>query len=142
MCLLNLIKEYNGVGTAAYTLGKLSALFVTYISRRSTDKARDSEFFHVFAHVYAYERIGTAEHEFRKLLCQKCLAHTGRTKEHECADRLVGVLQSDTAALDGLCQFLYCIVLRDDLACQLLLHPLQACPLILLHTLHGNTRNH
>ncbi len=52
--LFYLVEEDNGVGLAANSLSKLTALVVSDISGRRSDETADAEFLHVFAHVDTY----------------------------------------------------------------------------------------
>ena len=51
MRLFHLIKQYNGVGTAANRFGQLTALLVANISGRRADQAADRVLLHVLTHI-------------------------------------------------------------------------------------------
>ena len=86
---LDFVEEHHAVGLAADGLGELTALFMSHISGRSADEARDREALHIFAHV-------NSDHVARVVkekLCQRFgelgLAHARRPEEDEARDRLV-----------------------------------------------------
>ena len=96
--LLDFVEQHHRVRPAPHALGQLAALFVPHIARRRTDQPRDIEFLHVLAHVELDQRFLVAKHEFRQRPGHQCLAHAGRTEEHERANRTVRVLEVGAAA--------------------------------------------
>ena len=114
MSLLDFVEKHDGVGATSNLLGELTAFLVSDVSRRCSDETRHCEFFHIFAHVDADKCVGRIEHIFGEFLGKVGFADACRTEEEESADRLVGILQADTVALDGLNHFFDSVVLTDD----------------------------
>lgn len=110
MCLLYLVEQHDGVRMTAHLFGELSALLITDISRRRTDKTRHRKLLHILAHVDTYQRVGRVKHILGQLLGQVGLADAGRSEKQECADRLGRVLQTYAVALYRLDNLLYGIV--------------------------------
>ena len=77
MSFFDLIEQHHGVGLAAHCLGKLSALIVAHVSGRRSDKARDREFLHIFAHVDTDKALFIIEQRLGKSLCKLGLADAG-----------------------------------------------------------------
>ena len=142
MGFLDLVEQHDGVGMTAHALSQLSALLIAYVSWRRTNQSRGVETLRIFTHVDTDERIGTAKHKLCQFLGQIGLAHTRRAEEHERADGVVGLLQSDAVALDGLHHLVDGLVLCDDGILQLLRHALQTDTLLFGHTLGRHTRHH
>src|SRR5438445_5962287 len=97
----DLIQQDHRVRLATYSFRQLTAFFISNISRRRTDQAAHREFLHVFAHVYADERVFRVEHITSQGSCQLGLTDTGGAKEYKGSDRLLGVFQTYTITLDG-----------------------------------------
>ena len=116
--LLNLIEEHDGVGFTANPFRELSALIVAHVARRSTHHAAHRMLFHILAHVDADESLLGAEEFLGQFLGQVGLAHTRGAHEEEGADGLLGVFESDPAALDGLGNLRDGIILSDDRSLQ------------------------
>ncbi len=83
--------------------------YPTYPGGAPTSRG-DCEFLHKLAHVHSDKRVGRVEKILRQLLGEVGLADAGRAKEHEHADRSVGILESDPVALDSLYHLGDCIV--------------------------------
>ena len=139
MSLFYLVEKHDGVGLAAHLFCELSAFLISHVSRRRTHEARGVETLGVFAHVYTYQGILRTEHLLGKFLCKICLAHTCRTEEHERADRVVGLFQSNAVALYCLHHLLYGLVLCHNACLQLICHAAQPSAFALCHTLHGHS---
>ena len=90
MSLFNLIEQHNRVGLAAYRLGQLTALIVSDISGRRSDKTGDGVFLHIFGHIDTNHVVFVIKQTIGKSLCKLRLADTGGTQEQEATDRLVG----------------------------------------------------
>ena len=101
MGLLHLVKEDDGVGTAADGLGQLAALLVAHVARGRADQPGDSELLHVLRHVDLDEGVLVAEHLGGKLLGGLGLADTGGSHEEEGADRATRVLEVGPRAAQG-----------------------------------------
>ena len=52
MCFLDLVKQNNRIRVCPHLITELSALLVSYISRRRTDHLGNRMFLHIFRHVY------------------------------------------------------------------------------------------
>ena len=97
--LLNFIQKNDAVRLTANLLRELTAFLISYISRRRSYKTRGIETLGIFAHVNTYEGIGRTEHVLCKFLCEICLTHTRRTKEHKHTDRVVRITKSNSVTL-------------------------------------------
>ena len=99
--LLDLIEQHHGVGLAAYLLGQLAALLMSYISRGRTHQAGHGMALHILGHVDADHGVFITEHGFGQRLAQLGLTYAGGAQEQEGANGPLGVLQPHTAAADG-----------------------------------------
>ena len=77
MSLFNLIEQHNRVGFAAHGLGQLTALIVSDISGRRSDKTRDGVFLHVFGHIDTNHIVLVVKQAVRKSLCKLGLTYAG-----------------------------------------------------------------
>ena len=102
MGLLHLIKQHHAVGLSADGFGELTAFLIAHISGRRSDQTGDGEFLHIFGHIDSDHVVFVIKQGFRQGLCQLRFADTGGAQEQEGADGPVGVLNTRTAALDGL----------------------------------------
>src|SRR6266567_4564577 len=66
MRLLDFVEQHYRVRCALHALGKLSALFVAYVSRRRTDQLRNRVLLHELGHIEADQSLLDAEHELRE----------------------------------------------------------------------------
>ena len=142
MRLLDLVKQYNGVGMTTYALCQLSAFLISHVSWRCTDQSRGVEALCIFAHIDTDQGVTTAKHELSQFLGEIGLTHTRRSEEHEHANRVVGILQSYTVALDGLHHLLDSCILTDNSVLQFLGHTLQTDTFLLSHPLGRYTCHH
>ena len=114
MRLFDLVKEDDGVRTAADGLSQLAALLITHVSGRCADQTRDGEFLHILRHVDAHEVLFIVKQGFGQRLGQLRLADAGGAEEEERAERAVRVLDAGAAALDGLGDDAHGLILADD----------------------------
>mmetsp|Transcript_24617 Transcript_24617/g.41127 ORF Transcript_24617/g.41127 Transcript_24617/m.41127 type:complete len:578 (+) Transcript_24617:1095-2828(+) len=128
MCLLDLVEEHHGVGTATHGLGQLTALVVAHVTGRGADELGDSVPLHELRHIQAHHRVLGAEIVGRERLAQLGLADAGRAGEDEGSDGPVGVLQANARATDRTGDRDDCLLLSDDARVEGLLH---------LQQLHG-----
>ena len=77
MRLFNLIEQHDRIGLAAYRLGQLTALIVSDISGRRSDKTGDGVFLHVFGHIDTNHVVFVIKQAVCKSLCKLRLADTG-----------------------------------------------------------------
>ena len=140
VCLLDLVEQHHGVGLTAHLLGQLAALLVTHIAGRRTDQARDGVLLHVLGHVDTHHGVLVTEHGLSQRLAQLGLAHARGTQEQEGADGPLGVLQTHTAAADGLGHRVDGLVLPHHTLVELLLQLQQAHGLILGEPGDGDAR--
>ena len=140
MSLFNLIEQHNRVGLAAYRLGQLTALIVSDISGRRSDKTGDGVFLHIFGHIDTNHVVFVIKQTIGKSLCKLRLADTGGTQEQEATDRLVGVGYACTGAEDSLCDFLNRFVLTDNALMDNIVEVEQLLALALHELCHRNTR--
>ena len=101
MCFFNFIKQNDGIGTAADGFSQLSPLFVTDISRRRTDEAGNTEFFHIFGHINPDHGTLIIKEVLCKTFRKFGFTDTGGTEKDETGNRTVGVLKSGTGAQNG-----------------------------------------
>ena len=92
--LLDLIEEDYGVRLAANSLSQLTALLITNISRRRSDKTAHGVFLHVLGHVDTDNVLFIVKQCLCQSLCKLGLTNTCRTHEEEGTDRTGGVLYS------------------------------------------------
>ena len=137
---LDLVKKDDGIGLTPYGLGELSTLFVPHISWRRTDQTRDGVTFLVFRHVDTHHVVLVVEQELGQGFGQLCLTDAGGSHEDERADWPFGVLQSGTAASDGVGDGVDGLVLANDTLVQLVFQVEEFLALALHHLLHGNAR--
>ena len=136
--LLHLVEQDHAVGTTTHSLGKLTALVVTHISRRSTDQTLDRELLHVFGHVDADKRALIIEQALGKRLGKLGFAHAGGAQEEEAADGLIGVGKARAAAAHGSGNGRHGLVLADNALMQLALEILELIELALHHLGNGH----
>ena len=140
MRLFYFIEQNYRVRFAAYGLRELSALVVSYVSRRRTDQPAYAEFLLIFRHVDTRHQRLVVEEVFGQSLGQFGLAYTGRSQEDERTDGTFRVLQSRTAAPHGIAHGLYGFVLPDDPFVEFLFQMEQLLALALQHLAHGYAR--
>ena len=140
MRLLDLIEQHDRIRLAPHSLGQLSALVVTDISRRRTDQTRHAVTLLVLAHVDTGQHVVVVEEELGQRLRQLGLTYTRRTQEDERADRLAGIVQSGPRTAHGIRHGGNGQILTDYAAMQLLLHVEQLLTLGSQHTRNGNPR--
>ena len=97
---------------------------------------------HVLGHIDADDGILGAEELHGKLLGEIGLAHARGTEEHERADGLTRIFQSDARALYGPHQLIDGIVLPDDGLLQMAAEVAQTQILALPYPLDGDARHH
>ena len=142
MRLLDLVEQYDGVGVTTYALCQLSAFLISHVSWRCTDQSRGVEALSIFAHVDTDQGVTATKHKLSQFLGEIGLTHTRRSEEHEHANRMVGILQSYTVALDGLHHLLDSCILTDNRVLQFLSHTLQTDTFLLSHPLGWYTCHH
>lgn len=79
MSLFYLVKKYDRVGFSSYRFGKLTALLISDISWRRTDKTAHAEFLHVLRHINTNHAVFIVKQSLGKSLCKLRLTNTGRT---------------------------------------------------------------
>ena len=114
MGFLDFIEQEHAIGLASDLFGELSAFLIAYIARRRSHQPGDGEFLHEFAHVDTHQGVARVKQVFGQQFGQMGLADTRRTDKEEGADGLVGILQSNAVALDGLDHGIDGRVLADD----------------------------
>ena len=142
VCLLNFVKQHDGVRATTHFLGQLATFLVSDVARRCPDQARDGKLLHVLGHVDANQGFLGIEHEFRKDLGELRLSDAGRPKEDEGTDGFVGVLEARAVALDGFDHFLDRFVLTDDFAFEVGVHARELAAFLLRNALDRNARHH
>ena len=134
MGLLDLVEQHHGIGLTAHLFRQLAALLVTHVSGRRTHQTGHRVLLHVLGHVDADHGILVAEHGLGQGLAQLGLADAGGAQEQEGADGPLGVLQTHTAAADGLGHGGHSLVLTHHPLMQSLLQLQQALALVLGET--------
>ena len=121
MCLLNLIKQDNAVWFTTNSLCKLTAFFVSYISRRRSDQTRYRIFLHVLTHIDSYHILLIIKQSGCQCLGKFCLTNTGRSKEQERSNRFGRVFDSCFGTKDCICNKTYTFILSDHTFMQFIL---------------------
>src|SRR6516164_6091555 len=83
MSLFDLIEQHYRVGAPSNRFGKLTAFFVSHVTRGRTDQARRSELLCVFGHVDLNQSVGVPKHELRQGTCEKRFSNPGWTHKYE-----------------------------------------------------------
>ena len=83
MSFLNLIKQYNTVWFTTNSFCKLTAFFISYISRRSSDQTGYRIFLHVLAHIDSYHILLVIKQSRGQCFGKFCLTYTSRSEEQE-----------------------------------------------------------
>ena len=97
---------------------------------------------HIFAHIDADDSILRIKEILGQYFRQIGLAHTCRSKEDECSDGLVGILQTGAVPADGLGNLHHRFVLPNDNPLQFGGHAHQTLTFVLGDTLHGYACHH
>ena len=113
--LFDLIEDDDRIRMAADGLGELAGLFVADVAGRSAHQAADRVAFHELGHIELDQGFFAAEQEARQRFGQLGLAHAGRAKEDEGADRAARVFEAGACAADGLGDGLDGFFLPDDM---------------------------
>ncbi len=138
--LLYFIEEHYPIGTAANGFSKLTAFFITHITRRCADEPGDGEPLHVFRHIDPHYRLFIIEEELRQGAGEFGLSHSGGPQEDERPDGALGIFQARAAAANRLRHRGNGLLLADNAAVKFLLHAQQFGCLRLEHPGSGNTR--
>ena len=112
--LLDLVEQHDRIRVTTNGLGKLTALVVTHVTRRATDKLGDLELAAELRHVKADERVLAAKEVLGERLGELGLARAGGTQEDKAAAGATRVLERRTAAAHGLGDGLDGLVLADN----------------------------
>src|SRR5438552_17794973 len=113
MRLLDFVEQHYRVRCALHALGKLSALFVAYVSRRRTDQLRNRVLLHELGHIEADQSLLNAQHELRERPRYFRLADAGRTEKQKWTNRPLRCFQAGTAAAYSACKRGNCFILRN-----------------------------
>src|SRR5690606_34754118 len=87
MRFFNFIKKQYCVRFSSYGFSKLSAFFISHVSRRRTYQSGNGEFLHIFTHVNTDKCIVTVEQFAGHYFCKLSLTNTCGTQEDKCTDR-------------------------------------------------------
>src|SRR5262249_16683512 len=121
MRLLDFVEQDDGVRSATYAFGELSAFFVTDIAWRGADQFRYGMLFHKFRHIEADERLFGTEQEFCQAPRNFCFAYARRTEEEEASNWPRRRLEACPAAANRTGEGGNRFVLADDALVKLLL---------------------
>ena len=94
MSLFHLVKQNYAVWLAANAVSQHTALFITNISRRRSNKTSHGMLFHKLAHVNPNKSTLIVKHEFSQGFGNLCLPNTGWTKHKEGRYRTVRILNT------------------------------------------------
>ena len=136
------IKQYNGIGLTAHFLSKLTAFLIPHISRRRSNKARDSKFLHIFTHVYPNQSIGRAKHIFCQFFGKMCFTNSRRAQKHKGSDWFIRILEPDATSQNCFNQLFYSRILGNDFRLKGFFHSSQLHSFGLCHSLYRYTRHH
>ena len=100
MGFFDLVKQQDGIGPAADSLGQISAFFISDISRRSADQARHRMLFHVLRHVDAHHGVFIIEEELGQGSGQFGFPDTRGAEKYEGSHGPPGILQTCPCAPD------------------------------------------
>ena len=114
MRLFDLVKQNDGIRSAAHGFGQLAALFIAHISGRRTDQTRHGEFLHILRHIDAHQILFIVKQRLCQRLGKLCLADARGAKEQERAERPVRVLNACSASLDSLRDDAHGLILADN----------------------------
>ena len=140
MGLFNLVQQDYGVRLAPYGLGKLSALVVSYVSRRRAHEPAHGVPLLVFAHIDSRNQVLVIEQELGQGLCQLGLANAGGAKEQERSNRPLLIGKACAGAAYGVGHGLYGLVLAYNPLMQFALHSDEFLLLAFKHPVYGDTR--
>src|SRR5579862_9707837 len=101
MRLLDLIEQNDGVGPPAHRFGKLTAFFISDVSRRRADESTHRVLLHVLRHIDANHGLFVVEKERSDAARYFGFSDAGRAEEDERADRTVRILQARARTPDG-----------------------------------------
>ena len=136
--LLDLVEQHHRVGTTTDGFRELSRFLVPDVSGRRADHAGDRVLLLVLGHVDADHGLIVVEHELGERPGELRLADAGRAKEHEGAERAIGILQAGARAADGIGHRVDRFVLADDAPVQPLFHVNQLLHFAFHHPAHGD----
>ena len=129
--LFDLVKQNDGIRSAAHGFGQLAALLVAHVSGRRTNQTRHGELLHILRHIDAHQILFIVKQRLCQRLGKLCLADAGRAKEQERAEGPVRVLDACSASLDSLRDDAHGLILADNTLVQrvLQMQQLVALPL-------------
>ena len=122
MGLFNFIEQHHGIRPAPNRFGQISALFVTDITRRGTDKSGNRVFFHVLRHVDSDNGLVAVEYKFCQGFGQLGFPDTGRAHKNKRSDGPVGVLQTGACPPYGVGYCLHGFTLPDHVFVEACFH--------------------
>ena len=112
--LFDLVKQNDGIRSAAHGFGQLAALLVAHISGRRADQTRHGELLHILRHIDAHQILFIVKQRLCQRLGKLCLADARGAKEQERAERPVRVLNACSASLDSLRDDAHGLILADN----------------------------
>ena len=148
MSLFYLIEKHYRIWLASYLFGKLSALFVAYISGRSSYESRYTIFLHKLTHIHTYYGIFIAKHSLSKSLYKQSLTYSRRSEEYKRAYRSIRVFEPHRVASDGFHYRIYSPILPYYFTCKLFAHTHKTLVVRLFETFdryathHRHSRSH
>ena len=139
MCFLDLIKKYNTVWFTADCLSKLTALLISYISRRRSDQSGYRILLHVLTHINSDHILFI----IKQILCQSfgklCLTYTCRTKEQEGTDWFSRILDAGFGTKDCICNPLHTFILAYNSLVKLIFQSEKFSSLAFCQSCYRNT---
>src|SRR5258705_6792471 len=98
MRFFDLVEQDHAVWPSPHRFGELSSLFISHVSGRRADQARDSVLLLVFGHIDPNQRAFVVEEKLGERSRQLGLSDAGRAQEYEAAVGPVRILQSRSRA--------------------------------------------
>ena len=138
MGLLYFIEEDHAIGLPADSLGQLAAFLIAHVSGRRSDEPGDGELLHILGHIDPHQVVLIIKQSLGQSLGKLCLAYACGAQEQEGANGTVGVLNTGTAALDGLGNGADSLILADHTLVEDRLQIQQLLPLPLNQAADGN----
>ena len=139
MCFLDLIEQHHRVRFSPDSLGKLTTLIVTNISRRRSDQSGYGVFLHILTHIDPNHIRFIIEQSCCKRFGQFRFSDTGRSQEQERTDGLRRILDPGLGTDNGLRYLGHTLILTDDSLMKLVCQMERLIPLALVELCHRNS---
>ena len=114
MCLFYLIKKNNRVWFSSDGFGKLTALFISYVSWRRSNQTRYGIFLHILTHINTNHVLFVIKQACGKCFRKFCLTYTSRSEEHKGTDWLCRIFNSCFRTDNGFSNLFHTFILTDN----------------------------